>query len=98
VGLSYHVAPQMQDAIRATAVNMVTKLEVELNMGQISWKETEKSKAPFEKSPLPKIRLGELDAMDGSIAKSLYGIVFDTGMTLDEYRAERLSKYTKTNA
>jgi hypothetical protein len=51
-----------------------------------------------EKSPLPKIRLSELDAMmDGSIAKSLCGIVSDTGMTLDEYRAERLSKYECTD-
>jgi len=54
---------------------------------------------PMEEKPEElRITRGELEALvKGSMAESLCGIVTDTGMTLDDYRAERLSKYERTD-
>jgi hypothetical protein len=35
--------------------------------------------------------------MEGSITQSLIGIVPNSGKTLDDYRAERLSKYERVD-
>jgi protein involved in polysaccharide export with SLBB domain len=51
-----------------------------------------------EKTGLPLLSRGDMDAMlDGSVTESLIGIIPLTGSTLEEYRAERLSKYERTN-
>jgi hypothetical protein len=47
---------------------------------------------------MPKIKRSVLKAMmKGSVTESLIGIVPDSGMTLDEIRAERLSKYERAD-
>ncbi|GHU65221.1 hypothetical protein AGMMS49983_12560 [Clostridia bacterium] len=47
---------------------------------------------------LPKISLREIDAMmKGSITESITGIISDPNITLEEIRAERLSKYERTD-
>jgi hypothetical protein len=47
---------------------------------------------------LPKIKRSVLKAMmKGSVTESLIGIISDSGMTLDEIRAERLSKHERTD-
>jgi hypothetical protein len=44
----------------------------------------------------PKIDMANIERMmDGSITQSLIGIVQSSGKTLDDYRAERLSKYER---
>jgi DNA-directed RNA polymerase subunit H (RpoH/RPB5) len=49
-----------------------------------------------EPKQLPKINRRDLKVMmKGSITESLIGIVPDSGITLDEIRAERLSKYER---
>ncbi|MDR1872976.1 MAG: hypothetical protein LBS60_13835 [Deltaproteobacteria bacterium] len=51
-----------------------------------------------EDAPTPKIDLANIDhMMDGSITQSLIGIVPNSGKTLDDYRAERLSKYERVD-
>jgi hypothetical protein len=51
-----------------------------------------------ESSPAPKIDMPDFENMlDGSITQSLIGIVPDSGKSLEEYRAERLSKYERAN-
>jgi hypothetical protein len=47
-----------------------------------------------ETSSAPKIDMADIGRMmDGSITQSLIGIVPNNGRALDDYRAERLSKY-----
>jgi predicted DNA-binding antitoxin AbrB/MazE fold protein len=47
---------------------------------------------------LPKISRSEIKAMmKGSITESLIGIISDPDITLEEIRAERLSKYERTD-
>ena len=42
--------------------------------------------------------LNDIDAMlKGSITESLIGVIPDTGNTLEDYRAERLSKYERVD-
>jgi hypothetical protein len=47
---------------------------------------------------LPKISRAEIKAMmKGSVTESLIGIISDPNITLEEIRAERLSKYERTD-
>jgi hypothetical protein len=49
-----------------------------------------------EAIPASKIDIENIERMmDGSITQSLIGIVPNSGKTLDDYRAERLSKYER---
>ncbi|MDR1871698.1 MAG: hypothetical protein LBS60_07210 [Deltaproteobacteria bacterium] len=51
-----------------------------------------------EDAPAPKIDMANIDQMmDGSITQSLIGIAPNSGKTLDDYRAERLSKYGRVD-
>jgi hypothetical protein len=51
-----------------------------------------------EVAPTPKIDMANIERMmDGSITQSLIGIVPNDGKTLDDYRAERLSKYGRVD-
>jgi len=51
-----------------------------------------------EKPDIPKLTISDIDKMKkGSITESLTGVIPQTGKTLKEYRAERLSKYECTN-
>lgn len=51
-----------------------------------------------EKKALPSLTMRDVDAMlKGSITESLTGSIPQTGKTLDDYRAERLSKYERAN-
>jgi hypothetical protein len=51
-----------------------------------------------EDVPAPRIDMANIEyMMDGSITQSLIGIVPNSGRTLDDYRAERLSKYERTD-
>ena len=53
---------------------------------------------PTKKKDLVSLTKVDVDEMfKGSIAESLVGIIPDTGMTLDDYRAERLKKYECVN-
>ena len=53
---------------------------------------------PQEKTVMPSLTIGEINAMlEGSITESLIGIIPQTGMSLDDYRSERLGKYERTN-
>ena len=46
----------------------------------------------------PKIDMAKIEyMMEGSITQSLIGIVSASGKTLDDYRAERLSKYERVD-
>ena len=48
--------------------------------------------------PAPKIDFGDIShMMDGSITQSLIGIVPNRDKTLEDYRAERLSKYERAD-
>jgi hypothetical protein len=52
----------------------------------------------LEDAPAPKIDMVDIGRMmDGSITQSLIGIVPNSGKTLDDYRAERLSKYERVD-
>ena len=47
-----------------------------------------------EKTVIPSLTMGDIDAMfEGSITESLIGILPQTGMSLEDYRSERLGKY-----
>jgi hypothetical protein len=49
-----------------------------------------------EAVPAPKVDMDNIELiMGGSITQSLIGIVPNSGRTLDDYRAERLSKYER---
>ncbi|MDR1060157.1 MAG: hypothetical protein LBL83_02855 [Clostridiales bacterium] len=51
-----------------------------------------------ETVPAPKIDMASIGRMmDGSITHSLIGIVPNSGKTLEDYRAERLSKYDRAD-
>jgi hypothetical protein len=51
-----------------------------------------------EAASSPKIDMANIEhMMDGSITQSLIGIVPNDGKTLDDYRAERLSKYERVD-
>jgi hypothetical protein len=51
-----------------------------------------------EDAPTPKIDMANIGrVMDGSITQSLIGIVPNSGRTLDDYRAEKLSKYERVD-
>jgi len=51
-----------------------------------------------EKTALPSLTMSDIDAMmKGSITESLTGIIPHSGKTLEDYRAERLAKYERTN-
>jgi hypothetical protein len=51
-----------------------------------------------EAIPAPQIDIENIwRMMDGSITRSLIGIVPNRGKTLDDYRAERLSKYERND-
>jgi hypothetical protein len=51
-----------------------------------------------EDAPVTKIDMADIGRMmDGSITQSLIGIVPNSGKTLDDYRAERLSKYERVD-
>ena len=51
-----------------------------------------------EAAPTPKINMADIGRMmEGSITQSLIGIVPNSGKTLDDYRAERLSKYERVD-
>jgi hypothetical protein len=54
--------------------------------------------AKTDNHALPKISLHEIDAMiDGSVIESLTGIISNPNITLEEIRAERLSKYERAD-
>jgi len=51
-----------------------------------------------DKTELPLLSESDIDAMlKGSITESLIGVIPDTGKTLEDYRAERLSKYERVD-
>jgi len=51
-----------------------------------------------DKSALPTMTLSDIDAMmKGSITESLTGVILKSEKTLEDYRAERLTKYEHTN-
>jgi hypothetical protein len=51
-----------------------------------------------EDASAPKIDIANIERMmDGSITQSLIGIVPNSGKALDNYRAERLSKYERAD-
>jgi hypothetical protein len=51
-----------------------------------------------EATPIPKIDIASIGGMmSGSITQSLIGIVPNSGKSLDDYRAERLSKYERVD-
>jgi len=58
----------------------------------------EENKVKHEKKVMPLIKRSELDALlKGSITESLIGIFPQSDMTLEDYRAERLKKYERTD-
>jgi len=51
-----------------------------------------------EEKTLPSLSMSDIDSMlKGSITESLTGAIPQTDKTLDDYRAERLSKYECSN-
>jgi len=51
-----------------------------------------------EEKTLPSLSISDIDSMlKGSITESLTGAIPQTDKTLDDYRAERLSKYECSN-
>jgi hypothetical protein len=51
-----------------------------------------------EPTPLPRIERSELEAMmEGSVALSLLGALPHSDITLEEIKAERLSRYERTD-
>jgi len=71
------------------------KVEVIVFLGKLDG--TNES-APTKKKDLASLTKADVDEMfKGSIAESLIGIIPDTGMTLEDYRAERLKKYECAN-
>jgi len=51
-----------------------------------------------DKAELPLLSKNDIDAMlKGSITESLIGAIPNTGKPLEDYRAERLSKYERVN-
>jgi len=51
-----------------------------------------------DKSELPSLSENDIDAMlKGSITESLVGAIPNTGKPIEDYRAERLSKYECVN-
>ena len=51
-----------------------------------------------EEKALPSLSISDIDSMlKGSITESLTGAIPQTEKTLDDYRAERLSKYECSN-
>ena len=51
-----------------------------------------------EKAIPPSLTISDIDEMmKGSITEKLIGVIPQTGMTIDDYRAERLAKYECNN-
>jgi hypothetical protein len=51
-----------------------------------------------ESVDLPPLTMSDIDEMlKGSITESLIGVLPDTGMSLEDYRAERLKKYERAD-
>ncbi len=49
-----------------------------------------------EKTALPSLSKADIEAMlKGSVTESLIGVLPDSGMSIDEYRSERLEKYER---
>lgn len=51
-----------------------------------------------EKTILPSLTKNDIDVMlKGSVTESLIGVLPESDMTLEDYRAERLSKYERAD-